>query len=142
MAFKGAPEAVIETLGGRTHFSILPLPVLLPFIKDGRLLELAVNSSQRSPLLPEVPALAETLPEFKKNEAGFGLLAPAKTPPAVLAKINKEIVRILDLPEVRKQMLNMGFVPDTSTPEEHDKIVRAQIETLSNVVRVAGLRAQ
>ena len=141
VAFRGAPEALIETLGGRTHFSILPLSVLLPFVKDGRLLALAVNSVQRSALLPDVPALAETLPEFKKNEASFGLLAPAKTPRTVLAKINQEVVRILDLPDVRKQLLNMGFVPETSTPEEHGKLVRAQIEVLSGVVKIAGLRA-
>ncbi len=141
VAFKGAPEALIETLGGRTHFSILPLPVVLPFLKDGRLLALAVNSVQRSPLLPDVPAFAESLPEFKKNEAGFGLLAPAKTPRGVIAKINKEVVRILESPDTRARVLDMGFVPETSTPAEHDVLVRAQIETLSKVVKIAGLRA-
>ena len=140
MAFKGGPDATIEVLAGRSHYTIVNLVVALPFIKEGKLLALAVLTPQRSPLLPDVPALAETLPDFKRPETSTGLLAPAGTPRPILNQISKEIARILDLPDVKERLTALGFHPEPSTPEEYDKIVRGQIETLSKVVRDAGLR--
>lgn len=141
MAFKGAPEALIETLAGRTHYAIGSLVAVLPFIKGGKLLALAVFTPQRSLLLPDVPTMAEILPEFKRPEGSIGLLAPARTPPPILNQINKEIARILNLADIKERMLNVGFTPAPSTPDEYDRILRAQIETLSKLVRDAGLRA-
>ncbi|OGA06089.1 MAG: hypothetical protein A2W68_17045 [Betaproteobacteria bacterium RIFCSPLOWO2_02_64_14] len=140
VAFKGGQEALIQTLGGRTHYAISGLAVALPFIKDGKLLALAVTTPQRSPVLPEVPTLAETLPEFRRSETSIGLLAPAKTPPPILNQISKEVARILDLPAIKEQLQGIGIVPVPTTPEEYDKIFRAQIEILSKLVRDAGLR--
>ena len=140
VAFKGGPEATIEVLAGRSHYTIVSLVVALLFIKDGKLLALAVVNPQRSPLLPDVPALAETLPDFKRSETSNGLLAPAGTPRPILNQISKEVARILDLPDINERLQAVGFVPAPSTPEEYDNIVRAQIETLSKVTRDAGLR--
>jgi tripartite-type tricarboxylate transporter receptor subunit TctC len=139
VAFKGSPEATIEVLAGRTHFTLGPPAITLPFIKDGRLLALAVT--RPSPLLPDVPALAEILPEFRRPEGSYGLLAPAATPRPVLYQINQEAARILDLPDL-KARLPLGFVTATSTPEEYDKILREQIELLSGLARDLGLKAK
>ena len=138
VAFKGSPEATIEVLAGRTHYTLGPLATALPFIKDGKLLALAVMS--HSPLLPDVPTLAETLPEFKRTDASYGLLAPAATPRPILQQINKEAARILDLPDIKARLQPMGFVTATSTPEEYDRILRDQIEVLSGVARDLGLK--
>ncbi len=140
VAFRGGPEAMIEVLGGRIHYHIGTLGVLLPLIKDGRLVALAVTSPQRTPALPDVPALGETLHEFKRPETSHGLLAPAGTPRAVIERINQQMVRILALPDVRERTQAIGYVVEPSTPEEHNKILRAQIETLKKVVQEAGLR--
>ncbi len=140
VGFKGGPGALIEVLAGRVHYAVLALGLVQPLIKDGRLLALAVTTPQRSPLMPEVPALAEMLPEFKRPEASQAFLAPARTPRPILDQISKEIGRILALPDVKERMQAMGFVPAPSTPEEQDKIRREQIETLSKLVRDAGLR--
>ncbi len=140
VAFKSAAEVVIETMTGRTHYSMGILVAALPFIKDGKLLALAVNTPQRSPVLPDVPTLAETLPDFKRPELSGGLLAPARTPRPILNQISKEIARILDLPDIKERLQTMGVVPAPTTPEEYDKILRGQIEMLSKVVRDAGLR--
>jgi tripartite-type tricarboxylate transporter receptor subunit TctC len=91
-------------------------------------------------LLPDVPALAETLPEFKRPEVSGGFLAPAGTPRPILNQISKEIARILDLPDIKERLNALGFHPQPSTPEEYDKILRTQIETLSKLVRDVGLR--
>jgi tripartite-type tricarboxylate transporter receptor subunit TctC len=140
VAFKGSPEATIEVLAGRTHYTLGPLATALPFIKDGKLLALAVMS--HSPLLPEVPTLAETLPEFKRTDVSYGLLAPAGTPRPVLHQINQEVARILDLPDIKARLQPTGFVTATSTPEEYDKILREQIEIVSGVARDLGLKSK
>jgi len=140
VAFKGGPEATIETLAGRIHYHIGTLGVLLPFIKDGKLLALAVTSPQRTAALPDVPALGETLAEFKRPETSHGVLAPAGTPRAVINRVNKEMVRILDLPDIKERTQAIGYVVDSSTPEEYNKILRGQIQTLTKLVQDAGLR--
>ncbi len=140
VGFKGQPEFIIEILAGRVHFAFAGLGPALPFIKDGRLLALAVGIPRRSPILPDVPALAEVLPGYEKD-GSYALLAPAKTPRAILGKISKDTARALDDMAVKQKLQTFGFVPAPTTPEEHDRILRAQIETFSKVVRVAGLRA-
>jgi len=140
VAFRGGPEATIEVLGGRASYHIGTMGVTLPFIKDGKLLALAVTSPQRAPVLPDVPALAETLSEFRRPETSHALLVPAGTPRPVLNQINKEIARILDLPDVKERLQGIAYVRAPGTPEECNKILRAQIEMLSRLVADAGLR--
>jgi len=140
VAFKGGPEATIEVLAGRLHYHIGTLGVLLPFIKEGKLLALAVTSPQRTPPLPDVPALAETLAEFKRPETSHGMLAPAGTPRPIVNQISKEIARILDLPDVRERTQSIGYVVAPSTPEEYGKLLQAQIQTLRKLILDAGLR--
>ena len=140
VAFKGGPEATIELVAGRTHFSSVTLFSALPFVKDGKLLGLAVATPQRSPLLPDVPALAETMPDFRRPENSTAVLAPAGTPRPILNQISKEVARVLDLPDIKERLLGMGYVPAPTTPEELDKILREQIETLSRLITDSGYR--
>jgi tripartite-type tricarboxylate transporter receptor subunit TctC len=140
VAFKGGPEAAIEVLAGRVHYHIGTLGVLLPFIKDGRLVGLAITSPQRTPVLPDVPTMGETFAEFKRPETSHGMVAPAGTPRAVIAALNKEMTRILALPDVRQRTQDIGFTLDPSSVEEYNKILRGQMETLAKLVRDAGLK--
>jgi tripartite-type tricarboxylate transporter receptor subunit TctC len=139
VAFKGGPEAVVEVMAGRSHYSSVTLFSALPHVNDGKLVALAV-APQRAPQLPEVPALAETFPDFKRPENSTGLLAPAGTPRPILVQISKDVARVLDLPEIKERLQGMGYFSAPSTPEEFDSILRAQIETLSRIVTDAGLR--
>jgi tripartite-type tricarboxylate transporter receptor subunit TctC len=141
VAFKGSPEALIEVIAGRAHFSAAPLGSVLPLVKEGKLMALAVYTPQRSPLLPDAPAMPEVLPGYQRD-GSYGLMVPAGTPRPILNLLNKEVRRIVELPDVKEQMRNMGFVPSTSTPEELDKIVRADIEAYIKVAKLIGLRAQ
>lgn len=142
VAFKGGADVVIETLAGRTQYCFAGLAPVLPFIRDGRLLALAVNTPHRSPVLPDVPTLGETLLEFRKPESSSGMLAPAHTPRPILNQISKEIARVLNLPDVKERLQAIGLTPAPSTPDEYDKILREQITALSKLVRDAGLRAR
>ena len=141
VGFKSSPEAVIEVVTGRVHYSMPALGPTLPFIKDGRLLALAVATPQRSPLLPDVPAMAEVIPGYEVD-GSFGLLAPAGTPRLILNQISREVGRVLALPEVKERLQAMGFVPAPTTPEAFDKIVRADIATFTKVAKLAGLIAK
>jgi len=139
VGFKGTPEALLEVLAGRVHYCIVGLGAGLPLIKDGRLTALAVSTPQRAPLLPDVPAMAEVLPEFGRD-GSHSLLAPAGTPHAVRERIAAEVARIFALPEVRERLEGRGFHLAPTTPDEHDRILRAQIETFSRVVKMIGLK--
>ncbi|HTE43436.1 MAG TPA: tripartite tricarboxylate transporter substrate-binding protein [Steroidobacteraceae bacterium] len=140
VGFRSSSEASIEVAAGRVQYSVLPLGPVLPFIKDGRVLALAV-ANQRSPLLPDVPAMTEVLSNYERA-GSFGLLAPARTPRPVLHQISKEVSRVLDLPDIKERLQGMGFAPAASTPEEFEKIVRSDIETFKKMARIAGLRAK
>jgi len=139
VGFKGTPEALLEVLAGRVHYCIVGLGAGLPLIRDGRLVALAVSTPQRSPLLPDVPPLPEVLPEFGR-EGSHSLLAPAGTPRAVRERIASEVARIFALPEVRERLESRGFHLAPTTPDEHERIIRAQIETFSRVVKMIGLK--
>lgn len=141
VGFKGGSDAAIEVLAGRVHFCIVGLTATRAFIKEGKLIALAVNTPQRSALLPEVPTIAETLPGFTRD-GSWSMLAPAGTPRPILSKVSREVRRILELPDVKARLQNYDIVAAPSTPEEHDRILRADIETFAGVVQLAGLRPQ
>ena len=139
VGFKGASDAVIEVAAERVHYAVVGLATAMGLIKDGKLLVLGVTTPKRVPVLPDVPALSEVLPGWER-EGSHALLAPAGTPRAVRAKISQEIARILNLPDVVEKLEAVGFQLAPTTPDEHDRILRTQIEILSKVVRLAGMR--
>jgi tripartite-type tricarboxylate transporter receptor subunit TctC len=139
VGFKGTPDALLEVVAGRTHYCIVGLGSALPFVKDGRLLALAVSTPDRSPLLPDVPAIAEVVPGFGRD-GSHSLIAPAGTPRPILNQISQEVARIFAMPEIKSRLQAIAYHPAPTTPEEHDKILREQIETFSEVARRVGLK--
>jgi tripartite-type tricarboxylate transporter receptor subunit TctC len=139
VAFKGSADAVLEVLAGRVQYVVSGLLTTLPHIRDGKLVALAVVTPMRSPLLPDVPTVAETLPGYKRDGSHV-MLAPAGTPRSVLNQISNEVRRILELPDLKERLKNFDYLLAPTTPEELDKVLRADIETFSEVVRLAGLR--
>lgn len=138
--YKGAPEALNDVMTGRVQFSFLSPLFVAPFLRDGRLVALAVSTKERSPLLPNVPTIAESgLPGFEFDQ-WFGLLAPAKTPRPIIHQVSKEVARILELPDVKERILSGGASPKSSTPEQFDAFIRSEIEKLGKVIRASGAR--
>jgi tripartite-type tricarboxylate transporter receptor subunit TctC len=138
VAFKGQPEMIIEMVTGRVHFGFPGLGPAMVFIKDGRLLPLAVNTPKRSPQLPDVPAMVEIIPEFERD-ASHALMAPARVPTPIVRQIARDVARVLELPDVKERMYAISFDPAPTTPEEYDKIVRQQLETFSRVAKAIGM---
>lgn len=140
--FKGMPEALAETMTGRIQYTFTSPGPALPLIKDGRLLALAVGSPERSPVLPGVPTVAEAGLAGYQYELWIGLFAPAATPRPLIAQLNREIDRIMNLPDVKQRLADQAVVYKANTPEEFDRYVHAEVKKLSNVVRIAGIKTQ
>jgi tripartite-type tricarboxylate transporter receptor subunit TctC len=141
VAFKGSSDAALEVVAGRVHYIITGLITVMHYIQDGRLIPLGVLAPTRSPLLPEVPTLSEVLPGYKRDGSHV-MLAPAGTPRRVLHQLSSEVRRIFELPDVKERLKNYDYFLAPTTPEELDKILRADIATFNEVVVAAGLRAK
>ncbi len=139
VAFKGQPEFIIEIMAGRIHFASTGLTVALPFIRAGKLVALVVNRPDRSPLVPDVPSVPEAAPGWGRDGA-FAWLAPAGTPLAIRTKISAAMRQALAAPDVKERLDNLGFHPSPTTPQEHEKNLRADIETFTKIARQIGLR--
>ena len=139
VGFKGSSDAMLEVVAGRVHYIVTGLVGTLPHIKDGKLVALAVVMPTRSELLPDVPTIAETLPGYKRDGSHV-MLAPAGTPRPILDQVSNEVRRIFELPDVKDRVKNFDYLLAPSTPAELDKIVRADIETFAEVIKLAGLR--
>lgn len=139
VAFKGQPELLIEIVTGRVHFGIPGLGPAMSMIREGKLVPLAVVTPKRAPQLPDVPAVIEILPNFERD-ATHGLMAPAGTPRSVLDKISRDLARVLDMPEVRKQFEAINFVPAHIPPDEYQKVILKLLATYERVAREAGLK--
>jgi tripartite-type tricarboxylate transporter receptor subunit TctC len=136
--YKGTGDALVDTAAGRSAFYWSPLGLTLPFIKDGKLVPLAVSTAQRAPLMPDVPVIADVVPGVVYDH-WYGLMAPAKTPRPVVEQISKEVGRILRLPEIVKLFGDQGVVPAPNTPAEFDKFIASEVERLGAVVKAAGV---
>ncbi|MBY0265988.1 MAG: tripartite tricarboxylate transporter substrate binding protein [Burkholderiales bacterium] len=137
--YKGAATAMIDLIGGRISMSFASLPSAIAHIRAGKLNAIAVTSDRRFPLLPELPTLSESgLPGFETT-AWQGLVAPAKTPPAILKRLNSEAGAVINQPAMRERMIQNGAIPIGSTPEELWDFARKQIEKWSKVVKAAGI---
>ncbi len=141
VGFKGQPEFLLEIAAGRVQYGVGGLGPSLSFIRNGQLLPLAVTTLKRSPLLPDVPTASEVLPGWSRD-GSQGILAPAQTPRAIVHQLNREIARILDMPDVHDRLTGVDFNIHTSSPEEYDKMLRADIVTFTRVAKEAGLRVK
>jgi tripartite-type tricarboxylate transporter receptor subunit TctC len=138
--YKGANPAVTDVMGGQIQLSFAPFPAALPQIKSGRLRVLGVTSAQRSPVLPEVPTVAESgLPGYSAA-TWFAVLAPAHTPAAVIAKLNKDINAVLARPEVKAAFAADGTEPAGGTPEQLRESMRTGIKQWGELVRNLGVK--
>jgi tripartite-type tricarboxylate transporter receptor subunit TctC len=140
--YKGPPEALLDAMTGRIQYALSPILPALPFIKDGKLLALGVTTEQRSRILQDVPTVAEAGLQGYEYQDWWGVFAPAATPPAIIERISKEVARVLQLPDVTKQLLAQGAEGKPSASDEFTKFVRAKIDTAREVARSAGIRAE
>lgn len=138
--YKGAAPATTDLLAGQVQLMFNNMLSAMPQVKSGRLRALAVTSTRRSNALPELPAIAETLPGYEAS-GWYGLLAPAATPREAVARINGETSRIMKLPEVAQRLAGDGVEAVGTTPEQFSAYLRAEIAKWGKIVKTAGIKA-
>ena len=139
--YKGTGPAMVDTIAGHVAANFPTIISGLGNVRAGKLRALGVTSLQRSPLLPEVPTIAEQgFPAYEVN-AWYGWLAPAGTPRQVIALLNAEATKAIKTPEVRERLASDGAVPIGSTPDEFARHIRSEMEKWGKVVKQAGITA-
>jgi tripartite-type tricarboxylate transporter receptor subunit TctC len=141
VAYKGAAPATTDLISNRVQVMFDNMPSIIGHIRGGELRALAVTTEKRSPELPDVPTVGETVPGYEAS-ALFGMGAPAKTPPEIIAKLNREINAVLADPEVRKRLIELGGEPLIATPEDFGGMIKAETEKWEKVVQAAGLKIE
>ena len=131
-----------DLVGGQVAFSFASMPSALPYVQSGRLRAIAVGGATRSPLFPDAPTVAESgLPGFV-SEDWQGILAPAKTPAGVVAKLNADLVRTLHTPEMTAKLAGAGFDVKTTTPVEFADFIREDAAKWARVLKQSGTKAE
>ena len=139
--YRGAAPALTDLLGGQVQALFADTPVLLPHISGGKLKPIGAASAARNPLLPDVSTLAEQGFPDTTADNWYGLLAPAKTPPAVVAKLNEAVVAVLNSPDVRDKLLQSGAVPSPTSSVEFGKILAEEHARWGPVVKDKNIKA-
>jgi tripartite-type tricarboxylate transporter receptor subunit TctC len=135
--YRGSAPAMTDLLGDRVQVIFDNMPSVISHIKSGALRALAVTTAARSPELPDVPTVAETVPGYEAS-ALFGMGAPKKTPPEIIAKLNGAINEILTEPEMKKRLIEIGGEPLITTPEAFGAIIAAETEKWEKVAKFSG----
>jgi tripartite-type tricarboxylate transporter receptor subunit TctC len=139
--YKGGGPATIDLLSGQITWMFGTLLPSMPHIRSGRLRALAVTSTKRTPVLPDVPPVADSLPGFEAS-SWYGVSAPGGTPKDVVAKLNQEIARILNSAEMRERLSHEGAEVVGGSPEEFGRFYRAEIDKWAKVIRAAGIKLE
>ncbi len=138
--YKGSAPALTAMLSGEVDINFENSLIVMPHVRSGKVRVLGVTGAQRSKLLPEVPAIAETLPGY--NASGwYGFVAPAAVPKDIVARLATEIGRILRMPDVVERLSGQGAEPVASTPDEFTAFIRAEIEKWAKLVKAANMKA-
>jgi tripartite-type tricarboxylate transporter receptor subunit TctC len=142
VSYKGSPQIMAALLSGEIQmYLIASAGTVMPHLKTGRLRALGVSSARRIPTLPEIPAIAETVPGYEAR-GWNGILAPVGTPKAIVDRLHEQIVAVVHSPEFMKQLATEGAVPIGNSPVEFGRIIRADIDKWAKVIKAAGIRPE
>lgn len=139
--YKAVVPALTETMAGQIQLTMQVVPAVLPMVKAGKLRALGVTSANRTALAPDWPAIAESVPGYEFM-GWYGLVAPAKTPAAIIARINGELLSALKSPEFRERLAGIGAEPSGTTPEVFANHIKIEVEKMRKAASAAGIRAQ
>jgi tripartite-type tricarboxylate transporter receptor subunit TctC len=139
--YKGGGPAVTDTLAGQVPMLFLTAAAVMSHARAGKLRPLAVTTLKRSPGAPEIPTVAEALglPDYEVD-SWMAMFAPARTPPAVVARMQKEIARVVQLPDVRARLIEQTGDPVASSPEELERVVKSELKKWAEVIQAAKIR--
>lgn len=138
--YRGAAPALTDLLGGQVQAMFADAPVLMPQITSGKVRPLGAAADRRNPKLPDVPTLTEQGFPDTYADNWYGMLAPAKTPPAVLAKLNKAVSDALNDPSVKQKLIDSGAIPAPTTQAEFGALLKEELARWTKIVREKGIK--
>jgi tripartite-type tricarboxylate transporter receptor subunit TctC len=139
--YKGAAPALTDVLGGQIETALVGTPAALPYVRSGKLIPLGITSLKRSPSAPEIPAISEYLPKFEV-ELVYAIVAPARTPKAIVDKLNAQLISVLNNPEIKAQINGKGFEVVTSTPNYLGDYIKSEVAKWAPIVKKSGATAE
>ena len=139
--YKGATQGITDVVAGQAQFMFNSIPAVLPLARSGKVRALGVGGTKRSVAAPEVPTIAETIPGFECVN-WYAMLAPAKTPPAVITKVNAEMVKMIADPPFAQRLIDLGSEPQSSTPAELRDYMRKESDRWARVIKAANLKIE
>jgi tripartite-type tricarboxylate transporter receptor subunit TctC len=140
--FGGGGAAVLAVLGGQVQLGIVALPTARAYLESGKLRAIAITSEKRSTASPEIPTFSESGFPGLEADQFMGILAPAGTPKPIITRLNTEIVKIINAPDVSKRLNDLGFLITGSTPEGFAQTIREETEKWGKVVKQAKIRVE
>jgi tripartite-type tricarboxylate transporter receptor subunit TctC len=140
--YKGSAQGVIDLVAGQIQMLIGGMSSVMPHVKGGRLRAIAMTGAQRSPAVPEVPTVAESLLPGFEATAWYGAMAPAGTPRPVVTRLHSEFAKALALPDVKQRLENLGYQIVASTPDEFAAYIKTEIAKWAKVVKASGAKAE
>jgi tripartite-type tricarboxylate transporter receptor subunit TctC len=138
--YKGSAPGINDLLAGHVQMMFNAMPSTLPYVKAGQLRALGVTSDKRSSMAPDLPTIAESLPGYQ-IVTWYGILAPAGTPPAIIARLNAEIVKISQMPDIKQKLHDMGMDIEASSPAAFSALIKSEMTKWAEVMRVANVTA-
>lgn len=139
--YKGGGQVVGDLVAGHIQLASIGIPAVLPLVQAGKLRAIAVTGSQRSAVMDKVPTVAESgLPGFDVT-SWYGLFAPANTPPAIVAKVNKDLGDVLGSADIKERFAAMGAIPSVMRPDEFSQFVASEIAKWGKVIKAAGIKS-
>jgi len=139
--YKGNGPAFTDLVGGQVDLMFANKPGSLPFVQSGKLKAIAITSAKRDPQVPNIPAVAETVPGFEAS-TWWGVLGPAGLPPEIVDKLNAAILKIMAAPDVRERMVTLGADPVTSTPKEYQALIEKELVQYGQIVKRSGMKLE
>jgi tripartite-type tricarboxylate transporter receptor subunit TctC len=140
--YKGSAPALVDVISGQVPLTMISVITAMPQVKSGRLRALAVSGAHRSPAMPDVPTMIEAGVRGYESNTWYGVLAPRTTPRPIVLTLNREIVAIIRLPELKDRLLAEGADPVGSSPEQFGEFIKSEIAKWSKVIRAAGIKAE
>jgi tripartite-type tricarboxylate transporter receptor subunit TctC len=140
--YKGGAPALTDLLAGQVPLMFLTTVQSLPFLKEKKVKALAVSTAHRTPVLRDVPTIAEAGVPGYESDVWFGVIAPGGTPKAVVDRLNSEIVRILKTPEMQKNLAEQGADPVGSTPEQFGALIKSEYAKWADLIKRTGIKAE
>jgi len=141
--YKGGGPAVADTIGGQVPFLFVTAPAAMSHVRAGKLRPLAVTTLKRSPGAAEIPTVAEALniPDYEVD-SWYAMFAPAKTPPAIVARMQQVVARTVRLPDIQQKLIEQGGDPVGSSAEDLDRVVKGELRKWAEVIKAAGIRLE